>query len=139
MVDKKTLLATLGGFVTLFVLGYVIYELALGDFFQANSKMGEMMRETPMMAMIALGDLLAAFIMAIMFKKWTRGVNNAKQGYIFGALIGLIVFSIAIINYGVMDNFNATSLVVDGLVAVFARYGLAGLVIAMIYGKAAEA
>ena len=136
MDSKKLIFATLGAFVKMFILGYLWYGLLMVDFYAANpgTAIG-VDKEMPDMAMLALGILIIAFAMAYLYPKWSGGVNNAKQGYIFGALIGLVLFGLGFIHFATMNLGNMTAYIVDGLFHVLIEQSLAGVVIALIYGK----
>jgi len=109
------------------------------EFYEANAGTASgVAKDPPDMPLLALGVLIFAFAMAYLYPKWSRGVNNAKQGYIFGALIGLILFGINFNQFATANLGTMTAYVVDGLYHVFLEQGLAGVVIALIYGKTKE-
>lgn len=139
MDSKKLIFATIGGFVWMFFLGFLWYTVLLKGFYDANAGTATgVAKDPPDIAILAFGVLIFAFVMAYIYPKWSRGVNNAKQGYIFGALIGLILFGINFIQFATANLGTMTAYIVDGFYHVFLEQGLAGVVIALIYGKTKE-
>jgi len=139
MDSKKLTLSTLAATVLIFLLGFLWYGMLMADFYASNGGGATNVAKDPLdMWALVLGILIVSFAMAYMFPKWSRGVNNAKQGFIFGALIGLITgFGTAFIMYGTSNFMNMTGTIVDGIYQIVEK-GLAGIVIAMIYGKGKE-
>ena len=90
MVNKNCILATLAAFVTMFVLGYVIYQPVLGDFFAANVGTATgVIKETPVFWQIIVGQLAGATLLVYVLS-W-RGVENAADGFKTGAMYGLLL------------------------------------------------
>lgn len=137
MFSKSNLLATLVGFIVLFFSGWVFYDMIAGSFFESHAtEFGTAaMRAEPEMIMIAIGCLVQAFVMSVLYGKWARGHHSAKEGFTFGAWIGVFLgFGVWILNEGVMDMTDMTARLVDGVWNVV-QYGLVGLVIALVYQK----
>lgn len=137
MFSKSNLISTLLGFIVLFLGGYLYYEVIATSFYEGHTTASgaEVMRTEPDLVFIALGCLIQAFIISTLYSKWARGVHSAKQGFEYGAWIGgLLGFGVWVLNYGIMDMFDSTSLLVDGLWNIV-FYGITGVVISMVYGK----
>ncbi len=133
---KKLIFATLGGFVVMFFMGFLWYTQLMKNFYEANTGSATgFEKDPPDLAILALGVLIIAFAMAYLYPKWSGGVNNAKQGYIFGALIGLVLFGLGFIQFATANLANMTAYIVDGCFHVFIEQALTGVVIALIYGK----
>ena len=134
MDTKKFALATLAGGVTLFVLGYVFYEILLGEFFAANGGSATgVMRDQPIFWAVALGEMGAGALLAIVLG-WAGSIG-AGGGFKTAAIVGfLVAFAINFIIYGVMNTTNLTAVMVDiPLSAV--RYGIAGAVIGILMSR----
>lgn len=135
MFSKSNVLATLAGFVANFFLGFLIYGILTHDFFASHLITDGVMKAegSEGMLFIAIGALIQSFIMATLYSKWARGVHSAKEGFEFGALIGIFVgFGIGILNYGVMNLLDLNGHLADGVISII-FYGLVGLVIALVY------
>lgn len=132
MFTKQNVLATLAGFVVMFVLGYVIWGLALTDFFAGHTT-NNIMKEPPIMGFIALGNLIGAFALSSLYGKWARGIHSAKEGFQFGAWIGVFVgLGMGLLQYGVMEMMDMTGYMVEAVIDII-FYGIIGAVIAIVY------
>ena len=88
------------------------------------------------MMMIALGSLVIAILMAYTYPIGYKGGSAVKEGFRFGALIGLIwVLPVSLIFSGAW-NYPLVAVIVDSAWHIVEQ-GVTGIVIAMIYGTAA--
>jgi len=133
---KKLIIATLAGFFTLFILGYVWHILLMSDFYANHQgRIGNVDREEPLILYIALGTFVLAFLMSYMYPKGMEGSNHIMDGLKFGAIIGLLwVLPHNIVLYGATTVLSKTAILGDGLWHIVEE-GLGGLVIALVYGK----
>jgi len=136
--DSKTrIMATLAGFVTLFLLGWILYGMLLMDFYAANagSATGVMRSDTEMVWWaLVLGNISQAYLLVYIFSKWTT-ITNFTEGLKAGIIIGLILgFAFNLSMYGTSNMMNLTAALVDPLVSA-AMMGLTGGVIGMVIGK----
>ncbi len=138
MDTKKFALATIAGGITLFVLGYVFYEVLLAGFFEANAGTATgVMKETPVFWAVLLGELGAAALITLALG-WA-GASGAGDGFKIAAKVGfLVAFSINFIIFGVMNISSLPAVIVDLPVAAI-RWGVAGAVIGMLGSKGAGA
>ena len=137
MFSKANLISTIAAFIVLFFGGFLYYEIIAKSFYESHtSAVGKaVMRAEPEMIFIALGCLIQAFIISTLYSKWSGGSHSSKQGFIGGAWIGgLLGFGVWVLNHGVMDIADSTALLVDGIWNII-FYGIAGVVISMVYGK----
>ncbi|HMB64615.1 MAG TPA: hypothetical protein VKN36_16160 [Eudoraea sp.] len=136
MFTKQNLLATLAGFAVMFVLGYVIWGLATVDFFEAHT-VNDVMKEMPDMVILALSNLIAVFALSSIYGKWARGHHSAKDGFQFGAWIGLFAgIGLGLLWYSTSEIFDLTGQLVNGVIEII-FYGLIGMTIAVVYKKTA--
>ncbi len=131
---KKLILASLAGGAVTFVLGAFWHAWLMADFYQTQG--AALNRPEPNMMMIALGSLVIAILMAYTFPIGYKGGSAVKEGFRFGALIGLIwVLPVSLIFSGVW-NYPLVAVIVDSAWHIVEQ-GVTGIVIAMIYGTAA--
>lgn len=136
MFSKSNVLATLGAFITMFLLGYGIWEGLLADFY-AEHTIKSFLNEDMSMGLIAGGNIIMAFALSSIYGKWARGHHSAKEGFQFGAWIGIFTgFGMGLLNYAVMGLWDMTATLVDAVVQVI-FYGIIGMVIGLIYQKTA--
>ena len=136
---KRLIIGTLVGAITLYVLGYLIWELALGDFFAANrgSAIG-VERDTQVIWALALGTLSYAALLTLAIG--TRaGSATIVEGLKIGAIVGFLMwFGVDFIHYGIGNVSNLTATLVDPLLELI-RAGISGAVVAAVLGKIAGA
>lgn len=138
MANKQSIMATLAGGVAVFVMGFLLYGLALADFFANNAGTATgVMKEAPLMWSLILGQvILAAFLVMIM--GW-RGDSSAGAGLKTGALVGLILgFALDFTFYGVANASNLTATLVDPVVFMI-QLGVGGAVIGAVLGMGSTA
>jgi hypothetical protein len=135
MSTQRFALATVAGGVTLFILGYLIYGLALADFYAANAGSATgVMREEPLFWAVGFGELALAALLTLVLGRWA-GISGMGDGLKGGAIVGLLLaLAINLIIYGVMNTMNLTAALADVVVAAF-RLGLAGAVIGAVISK----
>ena len=133
---KNKILAVLGGTISLFGLGYLIYMILFGDAtFNRGPGVGiDGVLGEFNVATIILMEVLYAVMMTIVFSKWTQ-IRSFSEGAMAGLVLGLFI--------GVWSNlelFSTTTLTnVNGVLfagVTFAiRFAVAGGVIGIFLGK----
>ena len=137
MFSKSNLLATLAGFAVMFLLGYAIWGFATVDFFTEHS-LNNVMKDPPNMGIIALSNLIAVFAISTLYGKWARGVHSAKEGFQFGAWIGVFVgFGLGLLWFATSELMDITGHIAEAVIDVI-FYGIIGAVIAMVYKATAK-
>ena len=137
MTAKNRVLATLVGFVVIFLLGWLFYGMLLMGFYEENagSATNVMRAEEDMVwwALI-LGNILQAYFLVYIFGKW-EGMNTFGAGFKGGAIIGLILgLSMNFIMYATSNMMNLTSALVDPFVSMI-MMGITGGVIGVMLGR----
>lgn len=129
MDTKRILVGALVGAVTLHVVGYLIFGIALVDFGLANrgSATGAF-RDPQLRWFFALGDLTLATLLTLGII--IRGVPTIAGGVVTGAVVGLLAWlGVSLITYGYANLWNLTATIVFPLFSAI-QYGVAGAVIA---------
>jgi len=124
MDTKRILIGTLVGGLAMYVLGYLIFELALGRFYATNV-------EGTLQWAIALGTLsLAALVTRVIESR--GGTLTIGKGFTTGAIVGFLVwFGVDFIGYGLTNVPSLTGAIVDPLLQ-FVRTGVGGAIIAAV-------
>jgi uncharacterized membrane protein len=137
MNTKKFFIGTLAGGFAFFFLGYLIYGMALANFFTQHTTniSGAMksMNELVWWALI-LGNLaMGALLTYVILKLGTVGSFGAGAGT--GAVIGFF-FSLSrdLIRYATENSFDLTAMIVDVLVGLVMA-AIAGGIIGAIVGR----
>ncbi|MEK9602908.1 MAG: hypothetical protein VW127_00610 [Flavobacteriaceae bacterium] len=125
MLTKATLTGTLVGFIFLFFSGWIFYDTLASDFFSQHyvnmpSKMASQMNY------IAIGVLVEAYILSLIYSQWAKGNYNLRNGFKLGALFGLFIgLGINMITLGTIELINIQGSLVDALWNVIC-FGIAG-------------
>ncbi len=132
--NTKCLVASVAGAVVLFVGGYVLYELLLGGFMEAN--MGSatgVMKEAPNFLWIVVGQLAAGGVLATALG-WA-GATDAAGGAKAGAKLGaLIAVAFGFVMLGTMNISTLTWALAD-VVVTGVLWGAAGAVVGIMLGR----
>jgi hypothetical protein len=136
---KRLIIGTLVGAITLFVLGYLIWELAFVDFFAANAGSATgVERDPPLMWAVALGTVSYAALLTLAIGARASSATIV-DGLKIGAIVGFLMwFSVDFILYGFQNVSNLTATIADSLLELI-HGGIAGAVIAAVLGKIAGA
>lgn len=137
---RRAALAALAAFVAYFVLGGLLFGLSpMTEEFRKYPQVyraPESMKDVFAVGMAAM--LLAMFVLAILYAKFSSAGSGIVQGTRFGALIGVFaVCSFVLHNY---VNLNiGLKLTIEQAVAYFVQWTIAGIIIGAIYRPAPRA
>lgn len=124
--NKKCILATLAGGVTLFLLGYVFYGLLLADFFANDS-----MTEAPNYLALAAGQLAGGALLALVLS-W-RGAGGPAEAFKAGAGVGVLYsLSMGLTMLGTTEGLNTATTVIGDAAVMLVMYGVGGMVVAKV-------
>lgn len=130
---KKMIMGTVAGAVALFLLGFLLYAVILGGFYEANlgSATG-VMRELPVWWAMLISQLGLAAVVTYVFlhADVATAADGLKTGAVFGLLLGI---AISFDLYAVTNWSNATVAFVEPIVSAV-RTALAGAVIGWTLG-----
>ncbi len=136
---KRFIIGTVVGAITLYALGYLIWELAFADFFAANAGSATgVVKDPQVIWALALGTLSYAALLTLAIG--TRaGSATIVEGLKIGAIVGFLMwFSVDFIHYGIGNVSNLTATIADSLLELIDA-GISGAVIAAVLGKIADA
>ena len=132
---KRIIIGTVVGAITLYILAYLIFELAFGEFYAANvgSATG-LVRDNPLMWATAMGSISYAALLTLAIE--TRGASvTIVDGLKVGAVVGFLLwFTVDLTFYGIFNLSNLTLTIVDPLLELI-HAGISGAVIAAVFGK----
>lgn len=139
MDNKKLLIGTVVGGISYFVLGFLIYGLALTDTMAAYSNPACMRADADMIwwAMI-VGNLSFAAVLTYVFLK--SNVNSFGGGAQMGALLAfLFSLSVDLMLFSTTTTMTSTTGIAIDVVAATVMGTVAGGVIGMVIGKSGQA
>ncbi len=129
---KKFILAWMTAFVVALLVAFGWHLFLLADFYRAQAQ--AVAREEPNYVFVFVGLLILYFLMALIYPIGYKGGSPLKEGFRFGALIGLIwVLPISVVDHG-LHNLPLTLVIVDSAWHVV-QEGIGGIVIALVYGR----
>ena len=133
---KKFVLAWVAAVVVTFLLAVLWHLFLLADFYEVQTQ--ALAREEPNMPVVIVGHLILGFLMAFVYPMGYKGGSPVKEGFRFGALIGLIwILPMSVIIHGLW-NYPLTGVIVDSVWHIVEE-GIAGIGIALVYGRQPEA
>jgi len=137
MTAKNRILATLVGFLVIFLLGWLFYGVLMMDFYQSNSgsATGVYRADNDMIWWsLILGNICQAYLLVYIFGNWAN-ITTFADGLKGGAMIGLIMGLAYSLNmYGTSNLMNLTGALVDPLVSMV-MMALTGGVIGFMLGR----
>jgi hypothetical protein len=132
---KRFIIGTVVGAITIYILGYLIFDLAFGEFYPANAGSATgLVRDPQLMWAPALGSISYAALLTLAIG--TRGDSvTIVDGIKTAAIVGFLLwFTVDFIFYGNFNMSNLTIAVVDPLLELV-RAGIGGAVITAVLGK----
>jgi hypothetical protein len=131
---KAFIVGSIVGCISLFIGGYVLFDLLLGGFFSANAQsLPGLNREPPLFWALALGLLANAGL--ICYAMHGRSFRSVSAGAKIGATVGFLLwFAADVMQYGFMNLANLTGTLV-GPVVDAVNGAIAGALIALVVSK----
>ena len=133
--NKSSIIAGLGGFLTLFILGFLFYGLSgVMDSHMTEAGRAASRGENVSMPLLILGHLVMGMVLSFIYSKWARGVHNFGHGFQFGALIGLLLgLGMGMIWMATSNYMTSTGHIIDAVWQIVC-FGLACGVISVLHG-----
>jgi hypothetical protein len=134
--SSRQLMAIVAGAVTAFILGFLLYGLALANFMVANAGTATgVMRDPPMWLPLVLGQFPLAILLSIIIARWP-GATGFGGGMKVGAIVGLLMaLGFDLTMFATTNISNLTMTLVDPPVTMV-LCAITGGVIAAIQSKA---
>jgi hypothetical protein len=127
---KKFAMGTAVTFVVSFALSLLWHTVLMTGPYEAAGDM----RDPPLFWAVIAGYLIVALIMAYMYPKGYEGGSPVREGFKFGAMIGIVWWLASqLVLYGATES-TFTLVYVDGGWHIFEQ-GVAGIALAMVHGR----
>lgn len=140
MDTKKLLMGTMVGGLTFFVLGFLIYGLALESFMEehAGSATGVSRGEAMIWWSLLLANFASGAFYTYVFLKLSN-ITSFGSGFSAAATMGIMIAaSVDFVMYGTSNMMDLTATLVD-IVAYTVMSGLGGGVIGVVLGMGKKA
>lgn len=136
--NNKILIGGLIGGVAAFLLGWVIYGMALSGVMEANTteaaKAVQRGDENMIMWAMIVGNLAFGYLLAIIYGRWAN-ISTFQTGAIAGAVIGgLWALSYDMMMYAMSTMMTTTVMIID-IIAFAVLSALTGGIIAWWLGR----
>jgi hypothetical protein len=138
MDTRRILIGSLVGGVAMYVLGYLIFEMAFGGFYAANvgSATG-VARDVYLQWAVALGSLSLAALVTLAIES-RPGPLTIGKGFSTAATVGFLLWlGVDFIRYGGTNVPNLTRTLVDPLLEIV-RTGAVGAIVAAVLVRVAK-
>ena len=133
MDTKKMIMAGLGAFAVMFILGFVWHVALMGDFYADNYSEVNLSEEEFSLALIAIGYLILSFMMSYMYPIGFGGGPAIKEGLRFGAMLGIFMSFPKAFIFAAVYKMPLDANLYDAIYHVV-ELAIGGIVIAKIYG-----
>ena len=136
MSAKTRILATAAGFVTYFMLGWILYGMLFMGFFESNmgSASGVSRGDDIVWWSLVLGNITMTYLLVYIFGSWAN-ITTFGGGLKAGLMIGLIIgLGFNLNMYGTTNIMNLTGTLVDPIVSAV-MMGITGGVVGMMIGR----
>jgi hypothetical protein len=132
---KKLILATVLGFVVMFLISGLWYLIIMKGYY--NEQFSEVFRQESKMIWIAIGYLVGAFLLALIYPIGYKGGAPMNEGLRFGILMGLLIaLPMGLTLYGVYTIPLIPTII--NIVYQVVEKGIGGLFIGLVYGKSSK-
>ncbi len=132
MFTKQNLLATIVAAIAMFLLGYLLWGMALAGFLEAHT-ITETMREMPDMVILFISNLISAWALSTIYAKWSDGNHGFGDGLSFGIWIGIFAgIGYSLLWYSTAELMDLTGHLADGVATLF-YFAIIGGIIGLMY------
>lgn len=102
----------------MFIVGYLIWGIAMADFFEGHT-ITSVMPEMPDFGFLVVSHIIGSFALSVIYGKWSGGNYGAGSGFNFGIWIGIFAgISYALLWYATAELMDLTGHLVDGIVSL---------------------
>ncbi len=132
MDTKRVAIGTVVGGITMFLVGYLIWDI-LFDYCAALLDAAGIAREPQLFWVIAASNVPFAALVTLAIER--GGSSTIGRGVKVSAIVGVLVWSgVALVHYADMTIFDLTATILDPLLASV-EFGIGGGVIAAALGR----
>ena len=102
----------------MFIAGYLLWGMAMADFFEGHT-ITSVMKEEPDFMWLIISNLIGAWALTNIYGKWSGGDHGAGSGANFGVWIGVFAgISYALLWFATSSLMDLTGHLVDGVVTI---------------------
>ena len=137
MDGKRLLTGVVVGGIAMFALGWLVFDLAFGSFYDANSNLpASAVRDTSILWAGVAGSVALAVL--VTFAITWAGATSFGSGVKVAAIVGFLLWlGVDLIRYSFIDGQNLTVTLLDPVLEIF-RTGLVGGILAVTLNRGSE-
>ena len=134
MDGRRLLMGVVVGGIAMFGLGWVIFELAFGSFYDANSNLpASAVRDTSILWATVAGSVALAVL--VTFAITWAGATSFGSGFKIAAIVGFLLWlGVDLLRYSFIDGQNLTVTLLDPVLEIV-RTGLVGAILAVTLNR----
>ena len=134
MDGRRLLMGVVVGGIAMFGLGWVIFELAFGSFYDANSNLpASAVRDTSILWATVAGSVALAVL--VTFAITWAGATSFGSGFKIAAIVGFLLWlGVDLVRYSFIDGQNLTVTLLDPVLEIV-RTGLVGAILAVTLNR----
>lgn len=132
---QKVVIGTVIGAIVLFVLGQLIFDMALDSYYMAHMGAAQgAVKEPPLYWAIILGNIGEGLLLTLWLLKKPGDLTWSK-GLVSGAILGFLVWFIAdFTHFGLTNLWQLTVAIIDPF-AEAVHFGISGAILAVVLAK----
>jgi len=134
MDTKRIVIGTLVGAVVLYVVGYLLFQMAFASFYATNHGSATGVdRDVPVLWAMVLANVSYAALLTLCL----AGRENASvaQGFVIGGIVGFLAWFTADFSYYSLSNMWTVSVPIVDPLLEFIHAGIGGAVIAAVLAR----
>src|SRR5882724_4723746 len=131
---KRLAIGTIVGGVVLYVVGYLIFDVAVADYYASHRGAADAFRDAPIVWAVVLANFGLALLVTLAITSRAASQTIAG-GFITGGVIGFLVwFHADWVYYGYLNAWTLPIPIIDPLLE-FIHEGVGGAVIAAVLAR----
>lgn len=137
MDGKRLLTGAVVGGIAMFGLGWLVFNLAFGSFYEASSSLpASAVRDTGILWAWVAGSVSLAVLVTFAVT-WARSTSFGS-GFKVGATVGFLLWlGVDLLRYSRIDDLNLTVTILDPILEIV-RTGLVGGILAVTLNRGSE-
>ena len=137
MDGKRLLTGAVVGGIAMFALGWLVFDLAFGSFYEASSNLpAEALRDGQILWAWVLGAVALGVL--VTFAITWAGADSFASGFKVAAIVGFLLWlGVDLLRYSWVDDLNLTVTILDPVLEII-RTGLVGGILAVVLNRSAE-
>ncbi len=134
MDGRRLLMGVVVGGIAMFGLGWLVFELAFGSFYEANSNLPASAVRDPSILWAGVAGSVALAVLVTFAITWA-GATSFGSGFKVAAIVGFLVWlGVDLLRYSWVDDLNLTVTLLDPVLEIV-RTGLVGGILAIALNR----